>query len=63
LWSHRRWKHKREVWFYWTTYVSEIVYLSHYKWVDLFQKCINYVFFHHINLSKSSVFGLGYELS
>jgi hypothetical protein len=31
LWSHRRWKHKREVWFYWTTYVSEIVYLSHYK--------------------------------
>jgi hypothetical protein len=24
LWSHRRWKHKREVWFYWITYVSEI---------------------------------------
>jgi hypothetical protein len=31
LWSHRRWKHKREVWFYWITYVSEIAYFSHYK--------------------------------
>jgi hypothetical protein len=24
LWSHRRWKHKREVWLYWITYISEI---------------------------------------
>jgi hypothetical protein len=25
LWSHRRWKHKRVVWFYWITYISKII--------------------------------------